>query len=66
MKPNIHPNYQPTTFTCTCGAVFQTHSVLGGDRNLEICSQCHPFFSGKGRMFDSAGRIDKFKKRYNR
>ncbi|MBF0240774.1 MAG: 50S ribosomal protein L31, partial [SAR324 cluster bacterium] len=46
--------------------VFQTHSVLGGDRNLEICSQCHPFFSGKGRMFDSAGRIDKFKKRYNR
>ena len=65
MKPDIHPKSELTTFKCSCGAVHELLSAVGGEAHLEICSQCHPYFSGKSdRMVDSAGRIDKFKRRY--
>ena len=65
MKPDIHPQYSETTFRCSCGAVVETRSTIGGERHVEVCSQCHPFFSGKdSRLLDTAGRIDKFKRRY--
>jgi large subunit ribosomal protein L31 len=64
MKPKIHPKYEPTTITCGCGAVIETRST-GENLRVEICSKCHPFFSGGGeRLVDSEGRIDKFRKRY--
>jgi large subunit ribosomal protein L31 len=67
MKPGIHPNVQPTTFQCACGAKLETASVLGGVQSIEICSNCHPFFSGKEqKVVDAAGRIEKFKRRYQR
>ncbi len=68
MKPGIHPEYLPTKFTCACGNVLETYSTLGGDRHIEICSNCHPFFRGDGkqRVMDTAGRIEKFNRRYKR
>ncbi|MBU1151571.1 50S ribosomal protein L31 [Patescibacteria group bacterium] len=60
MKKDIHPKYQPTTFTCSCGATFSTGSVLGGEFKTEICSNCHPFFTGTQKLIDSSGRVDKF------
>jgi len=64
MKKNIHPNYAETTITCACGNVINTRST---EKNIkiEICSACHPFFTGKQKLVDTAGRIDRFKKRYN-
>ena len=64
MKKNIHPNYAETTITCACGNVIQTRSTEK-DIKVEICSACHPFFTGKQKLVDTAGRIDRFKKRYN-
>lgn len=66
MKAEIHPNYQATIFNCACGNRLETSSYLGGEVSVEICSSCHPFFKGDGkdRVMDSAGRIEKFKKRY--
>jgi large subunit ribosomal protein L31 len=64
MKPDIHPNYKPVKITCACGNVIETRST-GGDISVEICSQCHPFFTGKQKLVDTAGRVDRFKKRYN-
>ena len=66
MKPEIHPQYQETTFTCACGESFKSRSTLGGDVHMDICSACHPFFTGKEKLVDSAGRIEKFNRRYNR
>lgn len=67
MKTDIHPEFLPTKFTCACGSVLETTSTLGGERNVEICSSCHPFFSGKEqRMVDTTGRIEKFRRRYQR
>jgi large subunit ribosomal protein L31 len=58
-----HPHYQPTKITCACGSVFDTFSTRG-DFAVEICAKCHPFFTGQQRLMDTAGRIDKFKKKY--
>ena len=64
MKKDIHPKYEETTVTCACGNVINTRSTTK-DIKVEICSQCHPFFTGKQKLVDTAGRIDRFKKRYN-
>jgi large subunit ribosomal protein L31 len=64
MKPAIHPNYQVTTVTCACGNTFETGSVKKNLR-VEICSECHPFFTGKQKFVDAGGRVDRFKKKYN-
>ena len=64
MKKDIHPKYEQTTSTCACGNVINTFSTVK-DIKVEICSQCHPFFTGKQKLVDTAGRIDRFKKRYN-
>lgn len=63
MKPNIHPPYRMATVTCACGNVFQTRSAVG-DINVDICSACHPFYTGKQKLIDTAGRVDKFYKKY--
>jgi len=66
MKPDIHPDFKETKFTCACGSSFTAMSTLGGDVHTDICSACHPFFTGKEKLVDSAGRIEKFNRRYNR
>ncbi|TDJ34286.1 MAG: 50S ribosomal protein L31 [Gammaproteobacteria bacterium] len=64
MKPDIHPEYKTMTVTCSCGNTFETRSTLGEDLHVEVCSSCHPFFTGKQKIIDSGGRVDKFRKRY--
>ena len=64
MKEGNHPNYQPTTIKCACGEVIETRSTKQ-DIKVEICSKCHPFFTGKQKLVDTGGRVDKFKKKYN-
>lgn len=64
MKPNIHPEYGEATVTCSCGATFKTGSTKK-DIRVEICSQCHPFFTGKQKLVDSGGRVERFRRRYN-
>ncbi|BDI29129.1 50S ribosomal protein L31 [Capsulimonas corticalis] len=63
MKPGIHPNYKATTISCACGTVYPTRST-GENIHVEICSNCHPFFTGKQKLLDSAGRVDKFLTKY--
>lgn len=63
MKQNIHPKYEETTITCACGNVIPTRSTKK-DIRVEICSKCHPFFTGKQKLVDTSGRVDMFKKRY--
>ena len=64
MKAGIHPEYKQITVTCSCGSTFQTRSTLGHDLHVEVCSSCHPFFTGKQKIVDTAGRVDKFRKKY--
>ena len=64
MKKGIHPKYEMTTVTCACGSSFQTRSTAK-EIKVEICSQCHPFFSGKQVLVDTAGRVERFRRRYN-
>jgi len=64
MKPDIHPKYSDITATCSCGNVIKTRSTVGEDIHLEVCSQCHPFYTGQQKMIDSAGRIDRFNRRF--
>ena len=64
MKQGIHPDYKKVTVKCACGETFETGSVKDS-LSVEICSKCHPFYTGKQKFVDSAGRVDKFKKRYN-
>ncbi len=64
MKQGIHPKYEPTTITCACGNVIETRSTAR-DIRVEICSNCHPFFTGKQKLVDTAGRVERFKKKYN-
>jgi large subunit ribosomal protein L31 len=64
MRKNIHPKYEMTTITCACGNVIQTRSTVK-DIKTEICSVCHPFYTGKQKLVDTTGRVEKFKKRYN-
>ena len=66
MKPEIHPEYKQITVTCGCGNKFETGSVLGKDLQIEVCSLCHPFYTGKQRVVDTAGRVDKFRKKYGK
>ncbi len=65
MKENLHPQMHLVTAICACGNTFETHSTKK-DLRLEICSVCHPFFSGKQKLIDTAGRVERFKKRYNK
>lgn len=64
MKPDIHPAYEKVRVTCTCGAEWETRSTRGEDIRLEICSTCHPFFTGKQRFVDTAGRVERFQRKY--
>ena len=64
MKPSIHPEYKAINVSCTCGNVFVTSSTLGHDLQVEVCSACHPFYTGKQKIVDTAGRVDKFRKKY--
>ena len=63
MKAKIHPEYKETTITCACGEVIHTRSTMQNIR-VGICSKCHPLFTGKQKLMDSAGRIEKFRKKY--
>ena len=64
MKDGIHPEYKPTTVKCACGATFETSSTKE-DIRVDICSNCHPVFTGKQKRVDTGGRVDRFNKRYN-
>jgi large subunit ribosomal protein L31 len=64
MKAGIHPEYQPIMVTCTCGNKFETRSTIGQDLQVEVCSNCHPFYTGKQKIVDTGGRVDKFRKKY--
>ncbi|MBR6216740.1 MAG: 50S ribosomal protein L31 [Spirochaetaceae bacterium] len=64
MKEGIHPNYEVTKITCVCGNVIETRSTVK-NIEVEICSACHPFFTGKQKLVDTAGRIERFNKRFN-
>ncbi|MBN1982585.1 MAG: 50S ribosomal protein L31 [Chitinivibrionales bacterium] len=66
MKQKIHPKYTEVSFTCSCGNVIKTRSTLGKDTHIEICNQCHPFYTGKQKLIDSEGRVDRFLKRYGK
>ena len=67
MKRDIHPSYHETQVSCTCGASFTTHSTLAeGTIRAEVCSECHPFYTGKHKIVDTSGRVDKFRKRYGK
>jgi len=66
MKPGIHPEYHEITVSCACGESFKTRSTKKGDLHVEICSACHPFFTGKQKLVDTAGRVDRFNKRYGK
>jgi len=63
MKPGIHPEYKKSVVTCVCGNTFETRSTTG-DLHVEICSNCHPFFTGKQKLVDSAGRVERFTRKY--
>lgn len=65
MKEKIHPEYKLSTVSCACGNVFQTRSTKG-DLRLDICSKCHPFFSGMQKFIDTAGRVERFRKKFGK
>lgn len=65
MQKGIHPNFEKTTITCACGNVIETRSTKK-DIKVEICSKCHPFFTGKQKLVDTGGRVEKFNRRFNR
>lgn len=66
MKPEIHPEYDVIKVVCACGHTFQTRSTKKADElSADICSECHPFYTGKQRLVDTAGRIDRFRKKFN-
>ncbi|NNF52200.1 MAG: 50S ribosomal protein L31 [Gammaproteobacteria bacterium] len=65
MKAEIHPEYSPTKVVCACGNSFDTRSTLSDDEvHVEVCSKCHPFFTGKQKILDAGGRVDKFRRKY--
>jgi len=66
MKADIHPEYKEITVNCSCGNEFTTRSTLSDALHIEVCSACHPFYTGKQKIVDTAGRVDKFRKRYAR
>ena len=65
MKSDIHPDYADVQVTCSCGNVFTTRSTLKKPLHIEVCSACHPFYTGKQKIIDSAGRVEKFNKKYS-
>ncbi len=66
MKPEIHPDYQEITVTCSCGNTFQTRSTMAKPLHIEVCSVCHPFYTGKQKIVDTAGRVEKFRQKYGK
>ena len=64
MKPEIHPAYDAMKATCSCGNVIQTRSTMAQDIRIDVCSPCHPFYTGKQKILDTGGRVDRFKKRF--
>jgi large subunit ribosomal protein L31 len=66
MKPKIHPVYSTVTITCSCGNTWDTRSTMNRDLHVEVCSQCHPFYTGKQKIVDTAGRVEKFRQKYAR
>jgi large subunit ribosomal protein L31 len=66
MKPETHPAYNDIKVICSCGSSFETRSTVGKDLSIEVCSQCHPFYTGKQKIVDAGGRVDKFRRRYGR
>ena len=65
MKPDIHPQYHNASITCACGASYETRTTRGSYK-IEICSACHPFFTGKQKLIDTEGRVDRFNRKYKR
>lgn len=65
MRKGLHPNYEATKITCACGNVIETFSTKK-DISIEICSKCHPFFTGKQKLVDTGGRVDRFKRRFSK
>jgi large subunit ribosomal protein L31 len=63
MKPDIHPTYQAATVHCACGNTFQTRTT-SGDMSVDVCSACHPYYTGKQKLMDTAGRVERFRQRY--
>ncbi len=66
MKADIHPNYKTTQISCACGNVVDIRSTSKGVLKVEICSECHPYFTGKQKLIDTAGRVDAFNRRYGK
>jgi large subunit ribosomal protein L31 len=66
MKAEIHPEYVEVNVSCACGNTFKTRSTKKGDIRLEICSNCHPFYTGKQKLVDTAGRVERFNKKYGK
>ena len=64
MKADIHPNYVEIDATCSCGNVIKTRSTLGKNLNIDVCSECHPFYTGKHKIVDTAGRVEKFRQKF--
>jgi large subunit ribosomal protein L31 len=64
MKPEIHPTYAEINVNCSCGNQFKTSSTMAKDLHIEVCSQCHPFYTGKQKILDTAGRVEKFRQKY--
>ena len=64
MKAKIHPQYKEINVICSCGNKFTTRSTLGKELHVEVCAECHPFYTGKQKIVDTGGRVDKFRKRY--
>jgi large subunit ribosomal protein L31 len=66
VKTDIHPTYAETHVTCSCGNTFTTRSTKPGEMHIELCNECHPFFTGKQKLVDSGGRVERFQKRYGK
>ena len=64
MKSDIHPKYEPVVVACSCGNKIETRSTIGADFHIDVCSQCHPFFTGKQKVVDSGWRVDRFNRRF--
>ena len=66
MRPDIHPEYKVTTVSCVCGNSWQTRSTVFDKMHVDICSACHPYYTGKQKLVDTAGRVERFRKRYEK
>jgi large subunit ribosomal protein L31 len=66
MKEGIHPKYQEIEVTCSCGSTFKTQSTSSKSLHIEVCSSCHPFYTGKQKIVDTAGRVERFRQKYGK